>query len=51
LLASLFHLTINLSNLFFLDKIYETSFMMVNALVWVIVAAVVIFIKRIRFSL
>ncbi|MGZ9234781.1 MAG: CPBP family glutamic-type intramembrane protease, partial [Anaerolineales bacterium] len=37
LLASLFHLAINLSNLLFLDVIYETSFMMVNALVWAIV--------------
>jgi len=45
-LASIFHLAINLSNLLFLDVIYETSFMMVNAIVWVIVATVIVFMKR-----
>ena len=38
LLAGLFHLAINLSNLLFLDVIYETAFMLVNALVWAAVA-------------
>lgn len=42
LLASIFHLAINLSNLLFLDVIYETSFMAVNALVWAVTAAVVV---------
>lgn len=46
LLASIFHLAINLTNLLFLDVIYETSFMIVNAIVWVAVAVVVIFMKR-----
>jgi membrane protease YdiL (CAAX protease family) len=46
LLASIFHLSINLSNLFFLDVIYETSFMMINALVWAVIAIVVVFLKR-----
>jgi len=46
LLASIFHLAINLSNLLFLDVIHETSFMMVNALVWAAVAAVVVFWKK-----
>lgn len=46
LLAAVFHLFINLSNLLFLDVIYELPFMMVNALVWVVVAAVVIVLKR-----
>ncbi|MEW6027952.1 MAG: CPBP family intramembrane glutamic endopeptidase [Chloroflexota bacterium] len=46
LLASIFHLAINLSNLLFLDVIYETSFMMVNAIVWAIVAAAFVLAKR-----
>jgi len=46
LLASVFHLSINLTNLLFLDVIYETSFMMINAMVWVIVAAVTVVMKR-----
>lgn len=46
LLASIFHLSINLTNLLFLDVIYETSFMIVNAIVWAVVAAIVVFMKR-----
>lgn len=46
LLASVFHLSINLTNLLFLDVIYETSFMMINAIVWAIVAAVIVLMKR-----
>jgi membrane protease YdiL (CAAX protease family) len=46
LLATVFHLMINLSNLLFLDVIYETPFMMVYALVWVVVAAIAVFMKR-----
>lgn len=46
LLAALFHLSINLTNLLFLDVIYETSFMMVNALVWAVVAALLFLMKR-----
>lgn len=46
LLASIFHLSINVSNLLFLDVIHETQFMIVNALVWVVVAIIVIFMKR-----
>lgn len=46
LLASVFHLSINLANLFFLDVIYVTSFMVVSSLVWAVVAAVTIFLKR-----
>ena len=46
LLASIFHLAINLANLLVLDVIYETSFMMISSLVWVIVAAVIVFLKR-----
>jgi membrane protease YdiL (CAAX protease family) len=49
LLASVFHLFINLSNLLFLDVIHETQFMMVNALVWAVVAAAVVFLNRERF--
>ena len=46
LLASIFHLFINVSNLLFLDVIHETSFMVVNALVWVVLAVVVVFMKK-----
>lgn len=46
LLASVFHLFINVSNLLFLDVIHETSFMVVNALVWVALAVVVVFMKK-----
>ena len=46
LLASVFHLSINLTNLLFLDVIYETSFMVINAIVWAIVAAMTVFMKR-----
>lgn len=42
LLASIFHLAINLSNLLFLDVIYEVPFMAVNALVWAVTAVVVV---------
>jgi membrane protease YdiL (CAAX protease family) len=45
-LATVFHLAINLSNLLFLDVIYETSFMVINSLVWMAVAAVVVLIKK-----
>jgi membrane protease YdiL (CAAX protease family) len=46
LLAAIFHLSINLTNLLFLDVIYETRFMMVNALVWAVVAMLVILMKK-----
>ena len=45
-LASGFHLFINISNLLFLDIIYETPLMLVNALVWVMVAIIVVFMKK-----
>jgi len=46
LLASIFHLAINLTNLLFLDVIYETSFMMVNSAVWTITAVIVVLLKK-----
>jgi uncharacterized protein len=46
LLASIFHLAINLTNLLFLDVIYETSFMMVNSFVWTITAVIVVLLKK-----
>ena len=46
LLASIFHLSINLTNLLFLDVIYESSFMMVNSLVWAVIAVGVVFTKK-----
>lgn len=45
-LASVFHLFINISNLLFLDIIYETPLMLVNALVWVMLAIIVVFMKK-----
>ena len=46
LAASIFHMFINVSNLLFLDVIYEKPFMIVNALIWVVVAIVVVFKKK-----
>lgn len=46
ILASIFHLSINLTNLLYLDVIYETSFMIVNSIVWVVVAAILVLTKR-----
>ena len=46
MLASVFHLSINLTNLLFLDVIYETPFMMVNGIVWAVFAVIVILMKR-----
>jgi membrane protease YdiL (CAAX protease family) len=46
LLASIFHLSINLTNLLFLDVIYSTTFMLVNALVWATAAAVFVLARR-----
>jgi membrane protease YdiL (CAAX protease family) len=46
LLASIFHMAINLANLFVLDVIYQTSFMMISSLVWVVVAAIFVITKR-----
>ena len=45
-LASVFHLFINLSNLLYLDVIYESQFMITNALVWATIAVATIIIKR-----
>jgi membrane protease YdiL (CAAX protease family) len=46
LLASVFHLSINLTNLLFLDVIYSTTFMLVNALVWAAAAALFVLARR-----
>jgi membrane protease YdiL (CAAX protease family) len=46
ILATIFHLSINLTNLLFLDVIYETSFMVVNGIVWAVVAAIFVLAKR-----
>ena len=46
LLASIFHLAINLTNLLFLDVIYELSFMVVNSLVWAGLAAGLVILRR-----
>jgi membrane protease YdiL (CAAX protease family) len=46
LLASVFHLSINLTNLLFLDVIYETSFMFLNSLGWTVAAVVTVVMKK-----
>jgi uncharacterized protein len=46
LLAALFHLSINLTNLLFLDVIYATAFMMINAFVWTVAAAIFVLTKK-----
>lgn len=44
--ATLFHLGINLANLPFYNILADTRFMIVNALVWVVVASLVVIIRR-----
>lgn len=46
LLAALFHLSINLTNLLFLHVIYETSFMTINGIVWAVVAAIFVLTRK-----
>ena len=46
LVATLFHLVINLVNLLFLEVIHETSFMLVNALAWAVTAMIMVWIRR-----
>ncbi len=46
LLAGIFHLSINLANLLVVDLLYQTSFMMINSLVWAVVAAITVIVKR-----
>jgi len=46
LLATLFHLSINLGNLLYLKMIHETALMMVSAAVWMVIAALAIYMKR-----
>lgn len=46
LLASFFHLMINLTNLLFLDRINVLAFMIVYSLVWTAVAAVALWLKK-----
>jgi membrane protease YdiL (CAAX protease family) len=45
LLATIFHLAINLTNLLFLDVIYSTSFMVVNGIIWATVAGLLVLWK------
>ena len=46
LLASIFHLSINLTNLLFLDVIYELSFMILNSLVWALLATGLVLFRK-----
>ena len=45
-MAALFHLMINVSNLAFFDILQEAEFMIVNALVWLIVAGRLVLLRR-----
>lgn len=49
LLASFFHLMINLTNLLFLDRINVLAFMIVYSLVWTAVAAITLWLKKDQF--
>jgi membrane protease YdiL (CAAX protease family) len=46
LLASVFHLVINLTNLLFLDLLYQPAFMALSAGLWALVAVVSVVLKR-----
>lgn len=46
LLAAIFHMAINLTNFLFLDVMFQTSFIIINSLVWVVLAAAVVFMKK-----
>lgn len=46
ILATIFHLFINLTNLLFLDVIHSIPFMMINGIVWLITAVIVVLSKR-----
>lgn len=50
LVAALFHLVINLTNLFSFDVISEVTFMAVNAVVWAAIAAAVYATRRPSFT-
>ncbi len=44
--AALFHLSVNMSNLLFLDVIRSTRFMAVNAIVWLVIATLIFWLRR-----
>jgi uncharacterized protein len=46
LLATIFHFALNLTNLLFLDVIYAPQFMLLNATVWLVIAALAVIFKR-----
>jgi membrane protease YdiL (CAAX protease family) len=50
LVATLFHLGINVGNLLFLEVINETSFMIANALIWVVVAFLILAKRQLLLS-
>lgn len=45
-IATLFHFSVNVANLLFLSVINSTTFMMVNAIAWAILAAIIVGIRR-----
>ena len=47
--ATLFHIAVNVSNLAYFGLINETPFMMVNALVWAVIAGIVVYLNREEF--
>jgi len=46
LLATLFHWATNLANLLILDVIYETSFWILNSLLWAVLAGILVWVKK-----
>jgi membrane protease YdiL (CAAX protease family) len=46
LLATIFHTMINFTNMFFLDVIYESEFMIINGFTWSLFVVILLFIKK-----
>jgi hypothetical protein len=50
LLAAIFHMMINVTNLFSFSVINNTNFMMLNAVVWAVIAIGVLLARRALFT-
>jgi membrane protease YdiL (CAAX protease family) len=46
LVATIFHMSVNLSNLLFLEVIQETRFMVINGMIWTVLAGTIVLIKK-----
>jgi hypothetical protein len=51
LVAAIFHLTINIANLFFYAVVNRVDFLMVSSLVWAAIAIVVVVTRKPLFGL